>query len=110
MSCWAGRAHLKPRHIQGRGEGGQPPPEVQEAFPEFSFLLWEPLAGWGGGRWQCWGGGAALGAALELHCTACSGTQGWAAGESPCRCCWSTGTALQAQDKGRLLQIAKGKS
>lgn len=34
-----------------------------------------------------------------------SGTQGWAAGGSPCRCCWNTGRALPAQDKVSLLQI-----
>lgn len=72
-------------------------------FPEFSFLMWGDLAGWGRGGWQCWGAGAALGAALQ-QCLL-SSAQGWAAGGSPCRCCWSTGRALAAQDKVTLLQI-----
>lgn len=67
-----GQSWPQARQAQGRGNGGQPPWEVQEVLPDFSFSMWEPLAGWGRGRWQCWGGEAALGAVVGLPCGTCS--------------------------------------
>lgn len=95
MVCCCRSPHLKPRHIQRRtgpaaaspeqdklrsaAPGGQPQPEIQKVFPDFSFLTWKPRQageGEGGGagmerpRWVL-----GLQAELQLHC----GTDGPAA-------------------------------
>lgn len=96
MSCRAGRAHLKPKHIQGRGSGDS---QHLKVFPELSFLVWQAGEGQGGS--------AGVKELLWMLQNLLSTPQGWAAAGSPCRCCWNTGRARPAQDKVILLQITK---